>query len=131
LRAVRDISSREIGAGTFEPQIVKKLERRLTGVDKIALSLYAKGLTTAELSAHFVEVSGIAFSAKLCCRLLRVAPSGLFMWRRRSRADIYDPGIIVNRNTIRKLMRSQQLHGLPDMKKLFKSKANLAEAAAS
>jgi transposase-like protein len=33
-------------AGTFEPQIVKKRQRRLTGVDEIVLSLYAKGLTT-------------------------------------------------------------------------------------
>jgi len=30
--------------GTFEPQIVKKHQRRLTRVDEIVLSLYAKGL---------------------------------------------------------------------------------------
>ena len=30
-------------AGTFEPQIVRKRQRRLTGVDEIVLSLYAKG----------------------------------------------------------------------------------------
>ena len=29
--------------GTFEPQIVKKRQRRLTGVDQMVLSLYAKG----------------------------------------------------------------------------------------
>ena len=34
-------------AGTFEPQIVKKRQRRLNGVEEIVLSLYAKGLTTA------------------------------------------------------------------------------------
>jgi putative transposase len=32
--------------GTFEPQIVKKRQRQLNGVDEIVLSLYAKGLTT-------------------------------------------------------------------------------------
>src|SRR4029453_13326770 len=32
------------GAGTFEPQIVRKRQRRLTGVDEMVLSLYAKGL---------------------------------------------------------------------------------------
>jgi putative transposase len=37
--------------GTFEPQIVKKRQRRLNGVDEIVLSLYAKGLTTGEISA--------------------------------------------------------------------------------
>jgi hypothetical protein len=35
--------------GTFEPVIVKKRQRRLTEVDKVVLSLYAKGLTTGEL----------------------------------------------------------------------------------
>ena len=33
---------------SFEPSIVKKRQRRLTGVDEIVLSLYAKGLTTGE-----------------------------------------------------------------------------------
>jgi transposase-like protein len=35
-------------AGTFEPQIVRKRQRRLSGVDEVVLSLYAKGLTTGE-----------------------------------------------------------------------------------
>jgi putative transposase len=37
-------------AGTFTPQIVRKRQRRLSGVDEIVLSLYAKGLTTGEIS---------------------------------------------------------------------------------
>src|SRR5918911_5267113 len=36
--------------GTFEPRIVKKRQRLLTEVDEIVLSLYAKGLTTGEIS---------------------------------------------------------------------------------
>jgi transposase-like protein len=44
--------------GTFEPHIVKKRQRRLTEVDEIVLSLYAKGLTTGEISAHFSEIYG-------------------------------------------------------------------------
>jgi transposase-like protein len=35
---------------TFEPQIVKKRQRRLTGIDEIVLSLSAKGLTTGEIA---------------------------------------------------------------------------------
>ena len=35
--------------GSFEPVLVKKRRRRLTGVDEIVLSLYAKGLTTGEI----------------------------------------------------------------------------------
>jgi len=39
--------------GSFEPVIVKKRQKRLNGVDEIVLSLYANGLTTGEISAHF------------------------------------------------------------------------------
>jgi Transposase, Mutator family len=35
--------------GPFEPQIVRKRQRRLSGVDEMVLSLYAKGLTTGEI----------------------------------------------------------------------------------
>ncbi len=43
--------------GAFEPQIVKKRQRRLAGVDEMVLSLSAKGLTHGEISAHLAEVS--------------------------------------------------------------------------
>ena len=36
--------------GSFEPVIVKKRQRRLSDVDAVVLSLYAKGLTTGEIS---------------------------------------------------------------------------------
>jgi hypothetical protein len=48
--------------GSFEPQIVKKRQRRLTGVDEMALSLSAKGLTTGDISAHLAEVYGAEVS---------------------------------------------------------------------
>src|SRR3954452_9612107 len=48
--------------GTFEPKIVKKRQRRFTEVDKIVLSLYSKGLTTGEISAHFAEIYGASIS---------------------------------------------------------------------
>lgn len=49
-------------AGTFEPQIVKKRQRCLTGVDEMVLSLSAKGLTHGEISAHLAEVYGAEIS---------------------------------------------------------------------
>jgi transposase-like protein len=48
--------------GTFEPQIVKRRQRRLSDVDEVVLSLYAKGLTTGEISAHFAEIYGPSVS---------------------------------------------------------------------
>jgi putative transposase len=56
-------------AGTFAPQIVKKRQRRLSGVDEIVLSLYAKGLTTGEISAHFAEIYGASVSRETISRI--------------------------------------------------------------
>src|SRR5690349_23528523 len=59
---------RETAASSFEPQIVKKRQRRLTGVDEIVLSRYAKGLTTGEISAHFEEIYGASVSKETISR---------------------------------------------------------------
>ncbi len=56
-------------AGTFEPQIVRKRQRRLGGVDEVVLSLYAKGLTTGEISAHFAEIYGASVSKETISRI--------------------------------------------------------------
>ena len=54
---------------SFEPQIVRKRQRRLSGVDEIVLSLYAKGLTTGEISAHFAEIYGASVSKETISRI--------------------------------------------------------------
>jgi len=54
---------------TFEPQIVKKRQRRLTDVDEIVLSLYAKGMTTGEISAHFADIYGASVSKETISRI--------------------------------------------------------------
>ena len=55
-------------AATFEPQI-KRRQRRLSGVDEVVLSLYAKGLTTGEISAHFAEIYGASVSRETISRI--------------------------------------------------------------
>ncbi len=49
-------------AGSFEPKLVRKRQRRLTGVDDLVISLVAKGLTTGEVAAHLAEVYGAEVS---------------------------------------------------------------------
>jgi len=50
-------------AGSFEPQIVKKRQRRLSGVEDLVISLSAKGLTHGEISAHLAERFPVAVRA--------------------------------------------------------------------
>lgn len=59
--------------GSFEPQLVKKRQRRLSGVDEMVISLTAKGLTTGEVSAHMAEVYGADVSSTPS----RGSPTGL------------------------------------------------------
>jgi putative transposase len=76
-------------AGTFEPQIVKKRQRRLAGVDEIVLSLYAKGLTTGEISAHFAEIYGASVSRETVSRITDKVIDEMTDWSHRPLDEIY------------------------------------------
>jgi putative transposase len=75
--------------GTFEPQIVKKRQRRLNGVDQIVLSLYAKGLTTGEISAHFAEIYGASVSKETVSRITDRVIEEMQAWQSRPLDEIY------------------------------------------
>ena len=75
--------------GSFEPQIVKKRQRRLTGADEIVLSLYAKGLTTGEISAHFAEIYGAAVSKETISRITDKVIEEMQAWQARPLDQIY------------------------------------------
>ena len=76
-------------AGTFEPVIVKKRQRRLGEVDEIVLSLYAKGLTTGEISAHFAEIYGASVSKETISRITDKVIEEMNDWSARPLDEIY------------------------------------------
>ena len=76
-------------AGTFEPQIVRKRQRRLTGVDQMVLSLYAKGLTTGEISAHFAEIYGASVSKETISRITDKVIEEMTSWQARPLDEVY------------------------------------------
>jgi putative transposase len=76
-------------AGTFEPQIVRKRQRRLTGVDEVVLSLYAKGLTTGEISAHFAEIYGASVSKETISRITDKVIEEMNDWAARPLDEVY------------------------------------------
>ncbi len=55
--------------GTFEPQLVKKNQTRITGMDNQILSLYAKGMTTREIAAAFKELYDADISPALISKV--------------------------------------------------------------
>jgi|SRR5882757_1504422 len=74
---------------TFEPQIVKKRQRRLGDVDEIVVSLYAKGLTTGEISAHFAEIYGASVSRETISRITDKVVAEMNDWANRPLDSIY------------------------------------------
>jgi putative transposase len=76
-------------AGTFDPVVVKKRQRRLSDVDAVAISLYAKGLTTGEISAHFGEVYGASVSKDTVSRITDRVIEDMQAWSARPLLPIY------------------------------------------
>src|SRR5437016_10356056 len=76
-------------AGSFEPQIVRKRQRRLTGVDEMVLSLSAKGLTHGEISAHLAEVYGAEVSKQTITTITDKVMEGMAEWQARPLDRVY------------------------------------------
>ncbi|WP_255218425.1 transposase, partial [Nocardia abscessus] len=76
-------------AGTFEPQIVRKRQRRLSGVDEMVLSLSAKGLTHGEISAHLAEVYGAEVSRQTISIITDKVIEGMAEWQNRPLDQVY------------------------------------------
>ena len=51
--------------GEFEPQLVKKHQRRLPGFDDKVIALYAHGMTTRMIAGHLKDLYGVDVSASL------------------------------------------------------------------
>ncbi len=75
--------------GTFDPVIVKKHQRRLTGVDEMVLSLYAHGLTTGEISAHFAQIYGAQVSKETISRITDKVSEEMASWSARPLDGVY------------------------------------------
>ena len=74
---------------SFAPQIVKKRQRRLTGIDEIVLSLTAKGLTTGEVSAHFQDIYGATVSKDTISRITDKVVGEMTEWQNRPLDRVY------------------------------------------
>jgi putative transposase len=75
--------------GSFEPVIVRKRQRRLSDVDEVVLSLYAKGLTTGEISAHFADVYGASVSKDTISRITERVIEEMQAWWSRPLEGVY------------------------------------------
>src|SRR2546421_828580 len=75
--------------GSFEPQIVRKRQRRLTGVEDMVISLSAKGLTTGEIAAHLAGVYGAEVSRQTISTITDKVVEGMAEWQNRPLDPVY------------------------------------------
>ena len=75
--------------GSFEPKIVAKRKRRLSGVDELVISLSAKGLTTGEVQAHLAEVYGAEVSRQTISTITDKVIEGMVEWQNRPLDPVY------------------------------------------
>ncbi|TWD75015.1 transposase-like protein [Kribbella amoyensis] len=74
---------------SFEPRIVAKRQKRLSGVDEMVISLSAKGLTTGEISAHLGEVYGARVSRQTISTITDKVVEGMVEWQNRPLDPVY------------------------------------------
>jgi transposase-like protein len=74
---------------SFEPKIVGKRKRRLSGIDELVLSLAAKGLTTGEVAAHLAEVYGADVSRQTISTITDKVIEGMAEWQNRPLDPVY------------------------------------------
>ena len=74
---------------TFEPRIVAKRQRRLSGVEELVISLSARGLTTGEVQAHLAEVYGAEVSRQTISTITDKVVEGMAEWANRPLDPVY------------------------------------------
>jgi putative transposase len=75
--------------GRFEPQIVRKGQRRFEGFDDKILALYSRGLSTRDIEAHLAEIYGVKVGRDLISRVTDAVMDDVREWQQRPLDDVY------------------------------------------
>jgi len=75
--------------GEFEPQLVKKGQRRLPGFDEKVIALYARGMTTRDIQGHLLELYGVEISPSLISNVTDAVLDEVKLWQNRSLEAVY------------------------------------------
>jgi putative transposase len=76
-------------AGSFEPQIVRKRQRRFEGFDDKILALYSRGLSTRDIEAHLEEIYGVKVGRDLISKVTDAVMEDARAWQTRPLDDVY------------------------------------------
>ena len=74
---------------SFEPQIIKKGQRRFDGFDDKIISMYARGMSVREIRGHLDELYGVEVSPDLISRVTDEVMDEVREWQSRPLDNIY------------------------------------------
>ena len=75
--------------GGFEPQLVKKRQRRLPGFDEKVVALYARGMTVREIQGHLKELYSVEVSPTLISNVTDSIIDDVRQWQSRPLDAVY------------------------------------------
>ena len=75
--------------GTFEPELVKKGQTRIDGMDDKIIALYAAGLSVRDIQAHLEDLYGLRVSPDLISRVTEAVMSEVREWQYRALDRMY------------------------------------------
>ena len=75
--------------GEFEPQLVKKHQRRLEGFDEQVIALYARGLSTRDIQSKLEELYDIEVSPTLISNVTAAVLEDVRAWQGRGLESVY------------------------------------------
>lgn len=75
--------------GSFEPQLVRKRQRRLEGFDEKVLALYARGLSTRDIQDQLEELYGVEVSPALISNVTDAVLEDVRAWQARPLSAVY------------------------------------------
>jgi putative transposase len=76
-------------AGTFEPQLIRKGQRRIDGMDQKILSMYARGMTVREIQGHLKELYATDISPDLISSVTDAVLEEIKDWQNRPLEPLY------------------------------------------
>lgn len=75
--------------GSFEPELVKKGQTRIDGIDDKIIGLYAHGLTVRDIQAHLEDLYGLKVSPDLISRVTDAVLGEVREWQSRALERMY------------------------------------------
>ena len=75
--------------GSFEPNLIRKGQRRFQGFDDKILALYSRGLSTRDIEAHLEEIYGVKVGRDLISRVTDAVMEDVRSWQQRPLDDVY------------------------------------------